>query len=147
MFRSPIAAGILQKEIDQSEDSTNWVIRSAGTWTTNGSPLPPITRQIGRQLGLYSIERHRTQQLDEKLLEETDLIVVMEGNHKEAIIDEFPQYKDKIFLLSEIADNKLYDIPDPTSPGIDAEEITSELLKLISTGYSQILDTAKKHTK
>ncbi len=142
MFRSPLAAAILQREIEQKDDPSEWIVRSAGTWTMNGSPPPPITRQAADRLGLFGMESHRTTQLDESLLDECDLILVMESNHKEAIVSEFAKVKERVFLLSELAEGKIYDIPDPTIPEINADEVADELAKLITTGYRNILDKA-----
>ncbi len=147
MFRSPLAAAMLQKAVQEHEDPNGWDIRSAGTWTTNDSPPPPITLQIGKQLGLRGIEMHRTYQVEEGLLQSFDLILVMESNHREAIISEFPAVTHKVFLLSEAATGKLYDIPDPTRPGIDAEEVANELSTLIQAGYLNILATAQRLQK
>jgi protein-tyrosine-phosphatase len=143
MFRSPLTAAILQKKIDQLDNAVDWVVNSAGTWTTNGLPPPEITRQIGCRLELSGIENHRTHQVDEKLLEKSDLIIVMEANQKEALSTEFPKIKNRIFLLTEIVEEKSYDIPDPTSPGIDADEVANELAGLISIGFVRILDKVR----
>jgi protein-tyrosine phosphatase len=142
-FRSPIAAAILKKEIDQLEKRVDWEVNSAGTWTLNGLPPPEITRQIGRRLELSGIENHRTHQVDEQQLEKTDLIIVMEANHKEALTNEFPIIKERIFLLTEVVEGKIYDIPDPATQGIDADEVAKELMNLISVGFVKILDMAR----
>jgi protein-tyrosine-phosphatase len=107
------------------------------------SQPPPITIQIGHRLGLNGIEHHRTRQVDQTLVDESDLIIVMEANHKEALINEFPSIQGKVFLLSEIIDGKVYDIPDPASPMIDADEVANELTQLISCGFDKIIEIAK----
>jgi protein-tyrosine phosphatase len=143
MFRSPLTAAILQKKIDQLDIASDWVVKSAGTWTPNGLPSPDITRQIGRRLGLTGIENHRTWQIDKKLLEKADLIIVMEVNHKETLSFEFPKIKNRVFLLTEIVKGKSYDIPNPTAPGVDANEVANELAGLISVGFVKIMDKVK----
>ncbi len=142
MFRSPLTAAILQKKIDQLDIASDWVVKSAGTWTPNGLPSPEITRKIGRRLGLTGIEKHRTRQVDKKLLEKTDLIIVMEVNHKETLSFEFPKIKNRVFLLTKIVKGKSYDIPNPTAPGIDANEVANELAGLISDGFVKIMEMA-----
>lgn len=142
-FRSPIAAALLRKEIDLLPDRTDWRIHSAGTWTTDGLPPPPITIQIGHRLGLDGIEHHRTRQVNGTLLDDVDLIIVMEANHKEALANEFPAIKGRVFQLAEIVDAKVYDIPDPASPMIDADEVANELAQLISKGFNKITVKAR----
>lgn len=142
MFRSPIAAAILQKEIDQQENASDWLVNSAGTWTTNELPAPEFTRKISKRLELPDIEKHRTRQVDGNLLENTDLIIVMEANHKEALISEFPSIKNRVFLLTEIVKGKSIDIPDPVMLLIDADNVANQIADLISIGFDKILDVA-----
>jgi protein-tyrosine-phosphatase len=142
-FRSPISAKLLQKQIDLLPNSVNWHIHSAGTWTTDGLPPPPITIRIGHRIGIRGIELHRTRQVNQTQVDESDLIIVMEANHKEALINEFPSIQGKVFLLSEIVDGKVYDIPDPASPMVDADEVANELTQLISCGFDKIIELAK----
>jgi protein-tyrosine phosphatase len=142
-FRSPIAAVLLQKEIDLLPDPADWHIHSAGTWTTDGLPPPPITIQIGHRLGLDRIEQHRTRQVCDTLLENSDLIIVMEANHKEALINEFPAIQGKVFLLAEVVDGKVFDVPDPASPLIDADEVANELAHFIARGFNKITTKAR----
>jgi protein-tyrosine phosphatase len=142
-FRSPIAAALLQQEIDLLPDSADWHIQSAGTWTVDALPPPPITIQVGHRLGLKGIGLHRTRQVDQTQMDASDLIIVMEANHKEALTSEFPAIKCKVFLLAEIVDGKVFDIPDPASPLIDANEVAKELYQLISQGYDKIIAKAK----
>jgi protein-tyrosine-phosphatase len=142
-FRSPLAATLLQKQIDLLPDSADWLIHSAGTWTTDGLPPPPITIQICHRLGLDEIEHHRTRQVNQTQVDESDLIIVMEANHREALINEFPAVREKVFLLAEIVKGKVYDIPDPASPMVDADEVANELTQLISSGFVKIIELAK----
>ena len=50
--------------------------------------------------------------LTKDLLEKSRYVFVMSKRHKEYIIEHFPDYQDKVCLLSEI-DNKIEDIADP----------------------------------
>jgi protein-tyrosine phosphatase len=147
MFRSPLASAILQKEIDKWDNPLDWILNSAGTWTTNGLQPPEITRKMSKRLKLAGVENHRTRQVDRNLLENTDLIIVMETNHKEAIISEFPTIKDRVFLLTEIVEGKAIDIPDPSSPGIEATEVADLLVSLISIGVDKILEEARTKSR
>jgi protein-tyrosine phosphatase len=142
-FRSPIAASLLQRKIDLMPDSKDWHIQSAGTWTAEGQPAPSITIQIGKRLGLAAIEEHRTRQVNFSLLDDANLIIVMEASQKEALTSEFPSIRGKAFLLAEIVDDKLYDIPDPAYPLVDADEVADEINHLINVGSDKILSKAK----
>src|SRR5262245_44079969 len=122
-FRSPLAVACLSKTMTRDENSANWIIESAGTWTKAGLTAPTITLRVAEQLGLPSLDQHRTPQLDQNLLKRSDLILVMEANHKEALISEFPTFSEHIYLLPELVDGISYDIPDPATLDVNSEDV------------------------
>jgi protein-tyrosine-phosphatase len=142
-FRSPIAAACLLKNIDQENTDRKWIIESAGTWARAGLPVPDIALQIADQLGLDRLDSHLTRQIDQKLLNKFDLIIVMEIGHKEAICSEFPSVCGRLYLLSEIVDGFAYDIPDPAKSDISTNDIGRELYMLITKGKGKILRLAE----
>ena len=142
-FRSPIAAACLQQVLDQESHGDDWVVGSAGTWAKAGLPMPVFAMQISRKLGLPGIDRHVTRQVDKKLLDHFDLIIVMETGHKEAIASEFPATRGRVYLLSEIVDGISYDIVDPADPDVDPDQVAIELQALIKKGANQILRLAQ----
>lgn len=146
-FRSPIAAACLLKNIKQENADRKWIVESAGTWTSAGLPMPDFAIQVANQLGLDGLANHQTRQVDQKLLNEFDLIIVMEIGHKEAIRNEFPSVADRLYLLSEIVDDISYDIPDPTDPGVNPNDIGREINNLIKEGEENILDLAESISK
>ena len=85
------------------------------------------------------ISEHRSQNLSKRLLEENDLVLVMEKNHKESIILSFPQEKEKIFLLSEII-GKNFDIVDPIGKSIEEFRATADELEIVlKNGFEWIV--------
>ena len=146
-FRSPIAAACLLKNIEPENTDSKWIVESAGTWTKAGLPAPDITLKIANQLGLNGLDRHLTRQIDRKLLNEFDLIIVMELGHKEALYSEFPAVGGRLHLLSELADGFAYDIPDPADSGINPNEIGREIFMLTVRGKEKILRLAETFCK
>ncbi len=142
-FRSPIAAACLSKFIESENTHRDWTVQSAGTWTKEGLSAPAVALQLAGQLGLSGLGRHRSRQISEKLLNDSDLIVVMEGGQKEAIRSEFPAVRDRLYLLSEIVDGIAYDIPDPFNSDINARDIGRELYTLIAISKEKILRLAE----
>jgi len=142
-FRSPIAAACLLKNIEQENTDRKWIVESAGTWTRDGMPAPDIALQIANQLGLDGLDKHLTRQIEQKLLNGFDLIIVMEIGHKEAICSEFPSVCDRLYLLSEIVDEFAYDIPDPANSDVDPKDIGRELYVLMTRGKGKILQLAE----
>jgi len=110
-FRSPLAAAAFQKKLSD-EGMQNWQVGSAGTWAVPGHHLARQAVQAARQVGV-SLDGHAARSIDEALLSGYDLILVMEAGQKEALQVEFPGQRQKIHLLSEVANGMVYDIPDP----------------------------------
>jgi len=54
------------------------------------------------------------------VLENTDLVLVMTKGHKEEINSRFPEYIEKVYMLSEYAGDGEKDIADPIGMGADA---------------------------
>ena len=129
--------------VEKEYESGDWIIGSAGTWTKNGLSAAPIAMQIANQLGLKSLEKHITRQIDHELLGQYSLIIVMEINQKEAILSEFPSVEGRIFLLSELATGLQYDIPDPAHPVNSPQDVGREIKVLIARGKKRIVELAE----
>lgn len=143
LYRSPLAAALLQVKANELPDMDEWKIDSAGTWTKNGLAIHSQTISDASALGL-DVSHHKSKQVTHDLMSSYDLILVMESGHKEALSLEFPEYTDNIYLLSEAIDGIAYNINDPFSPeGIHDRDIVDDLLKIISRGAGKIFTLAK----
>lgn len=146
LYRSPLAAAFLRAELKDAPGEIEWVIDSAGTWTTTGLPIHPQTIDDAQRFGL-DVRTHRSKQVTAELLSQYDLILVMETGHKEALRIEFPDQSKKIYMLSEVVDGLRYDIPDPFArEGEHDLEVANELHKVIKRGYKKIFALAKKNS-
>lgn len=141
-YRSPIAAAIFQKMLQDEGKVDQWRVDSAGTWTIPGQPVIPLANQAAQKLGL-DLSNHKTSLVSREMLSEYDLIVAMESGHKEALSSEFPSERNRLYLLSEIVDDILYDIPDPATTNEDVEDLAEELYGLIQRGYPKIYQLAQ----
>lgn len=101
--------------LDQYGNPQDWSVGSAGTWTKPGLPADARALQDASVWGL-DIKAHRSWQVNADLLSRNNLVLVMEAGQKEALQVEFPKDKEKIFLLSEVADGVPYDFPEPVAP-------------------------------
>jgi protein-tyrosine-phosphatase len=142
-FRSPLAAALLARQIQQDHLGGDWRVESAGTWTGPGFPATPYVLYAARDFGLDGLENHRTRQVDLELLSRFDLCIVMESGHKEALESEFPALRGRFHLLSTIVEGVPYDIPDPAKPGVDSGEVARELQSLIGRGAGEIIRLAQ----
>ena len=146
-FRSPIAALCFGKALQRRRPTGKWVVESAGTWTTKGLQPDSSVIKIANRLGLRDFDRHRSQQVNRKLMDAFDLIIVMETGHKEALNSEFPRSQGRIFLLSEVAEGISYNVADPLSPEIDPNETADKINELINKGFTRIIEAARYFEK
>jgi len=119
----------------------SWVVDSAGTWTSSGMPVLPEVLLIARKYGL-DLTGHRSKPVTASLLSSTDLVLVMEANHKEALQNEFPTFNERIYLLSQVVEDRNYDIPDLIDSLESMMEVGENLNELIHRGAQKISDLA-----
>jgi len=142
-YRSPFAEAAFQQILEKDGKADEWRIGSAGTWTTEGLPVIQRLFQQAKEFNL-DLGKHRSVEVDQEILSQYSLIIVMEKGHKEALWAEFADMRERIFLLSEIVDNIVYDIPDPAKAMEDADQIINELYALLQRGYDTISTVATK---
>jgi protein-tyrosine-phosphatase len=143
-FRSPFASACFLQLLQREADVQNWHVGSAGTWAEPGLPFFPPASWIKDHFGL-DLSTHRSQRIDRELIARYDLILVMENNHREALLVEFPDLKGRLFLLSEVCTGLTYDITDPgIQPGDTFQDIATELHDLIDKGYGNIQRLARQ---
>ncbi len=147
LCRSPMAETLFKRLLTSKlspEKASNWRVASAGTWAENGEPATFGAQAAMAKRGL-NLSNHHSQQVTEKLLAKYNLVLVMEAGHKEALQAEFPQYAQKIYLLTEMLGAGLQaDIEDPMGGSLDDYEKTAvELDGLLERGFKRILELAK----
>jgi protein-tyrosine phosphatase len=137
-FRSPIAEASFTKKLREVKWKSDWRIQSAGTWATPGQTVLPLTRQIAENLKL-PLEDHKTISVTTELLLNQDLVLVMENGHREALQNEFYPFRSRIFLLSEVVDGTLEDIPDPINESYERCLITAVKVRdMVDRGFYRI---------
>lgn len=143
-FRSVISAEYFRSLLITDPTAKDWKVSSAGTWAMDGLPPIPQALRFAKNRGL-AIDHIRSREVNESLLGEADLIVVMSEGQREALRIDFPQEKERIFLLSEVCDGQSYDIPDPIE-NLDEtpEALGEEISALISSGFESIYNKANQ---
>jgi protein-tyrosine-phosphatase len=129
-FRSPLAAAIFRKSLEEKGLAGSWQVGSAGTWATPGQAALPSAQAAARVLGL-DLSGHRATRLNEQMLSAYDLILVMQSSQKEALQGEFPALYEHIYLLSHVLERRTYDIQDVSSPEQDVTEVSNDLNGLL----------------
>ncbi len=134
-----MAMVLFTARLRRSEITTStWRIESGGTWAQDGSPAARYAREAMAARGL-DLSRHQARTVTRELLNQFNLILVMETNHKEALCAEFPALASRIFLLSEMS-GKRVSIDDPIG-GEPPEyiECANGLDSWIENGWTNIL--------
>ena len=140
LYRSPLAAAIFRRLLDE-RGRADWDVSSAGTWAAPDRRVPDGVLRAAANFGA-ELSSHRTRIVNAEMLAQSDLILVMEKGHKEALDLEFPFAGGKTRLLSQLADGLAYDILDPLISGGDAASLASELRKLLEKGFETICKQA-----
>ncbi len=136
--RSPMAAALFNAKARHNDEEQHIIARSAGI---GAAPLQPATEQAVARMAARGIDlsAHRARDVSREELAPADAIITMTRSHREALIAQYPQSKNKIHLMSELK-NLEYDIADPYALGqsADYEACASELEDLIGDGYDKI---------
>jgi len=137
-FRSPLAAACFSRKLSGLNWKGDWIIQSAGTWAAPDQPPLPVAIAVARKLGV-SLEGHRSRCVTPALVSIQDLILVMETGQKEALQHEFAIFSKRVFLLSEIVENKAEDISDPVISDTESYiETALRINQLIEHGFYRI---------
>jgi len=136
-----MAEAILKRLVAERADASRWHIESAGTWASQGSPPVPLA-QIAMQSQGLDISLHRSQPVNNELIQKFDLILTMENHHKEGLQNQFKQYYERIFMLSEMI-GLVENIPDPVGGDLEDYVATANRLeRILSNGLPKIFQLA-----
>lgn len=142
--RSPIAEALFRAGLVSRNIDSKFHVQSVGTWGKDGLPIAPEAFQALQQKGI-DIRQHRSRIVTAAILNEADLILTMERNHKEALQAEFPHKDNQIFMLSEMV-YQSYDIADPMKQPLEEFiKTVDELDGIIELGLEKILQLSKNY--
>ena len=138
LHRSPMAEYFLKSLII---DKTDWQISSAGTYTRNGMRTNDEVLAVLKKYGIDA-SAHRTQLVTRRKIHNHNLVLCLASNHKEALRTEFPDMKDRIYLLSEMI-GKEESVDDPIGgPMVEYEAVAQEINTYLSQGLERIIELA-----
>jgi protein-tyrosine-phosphatase len=144
--RSPMAEAALKAKVPQTlyEDVE---ILSAGLSTFSG--LAPSTEaELAAERKGYDLSLHQSQQLDETLVESSDLIFCMEPAQTQYLQDRFPQYAGRIHTLRMFGGGVNEPIEDPWQQNVRVyfqtlDQIDAEINRI----KTKIWNLARKRKK
>jgi protein-tyrosine-phosphatase len=141
LCRSPMAEAILKKQASLRPDADQWHIESAGVWAQDGKPAAFLSRYIMEMMGM-DISAKQSQPVSLKLLQNFDLVLTMEQEHKDWLEAQYAGSADHVFMLSEMV-GEVADIPDPIGGELyEYQEVAQLLERIISEGFDRIYQLA-----
>ncbi len=143
--RSPMAEALFR---DLVRDRADYQVSSAGVAAAPGMPASKHTAALLKERGL-DLASFQSRMLDQPTLEQATHVFAMSSHHMAAIVDEFPEQADKVYLVSEfVAEDALRgrDVSDPFGQGRAAyQETLSSLEKMLPSLLAYIDQTWKKN--
>lgn len=134
--RSPMAEGIL-KEV-ASKKNLDVRVKSAGIFAGEGDPANPKAISSLEEIGI-DIKNHISQNITDKLIEASDLVLTMTRAHKDFLVGNYPKQIYKIFMLNEYAFGRDEDIKDPYGgDGFEYDSARDEIYMSIEKIYNHI---------
>jgi len=144
--RSLVAAAAFCRLLEKTGCAGQWTVSSAGTWGKADLPPVPAAIEAAKQRGL-DISASRSRVVDAQELAKSDLVVVMESGQQEALVNEFPWVRQRVYLLAEIATGIPYDIPDPLRAEEEVEMSVREICDLVEKGFAPISQLARNNAQ
>ena len=128
--RSPLAE-VIAKELIPPKLKVAISVSSAGTTALDGLPATNHSIEVAKMHG-GDLSSHRSRLLNRAIVEESDLIVTMGGQHRETVGVIEPSALDYTYVLTDFCDGIEGDILDPLGGGRDVyAETYSQIRKCI----------------
>ncbi|MFW6022020.1 MAG: low molecular weight protein arginine phosphatase [Halanaerobiaceae bacterium] len=136
--RSPMAEFLFNKYIKKYNNLSDWRAVSMGISVSSNQTVSRNTAKVLAEENIDSTS-HISKQLNEDILQESDLILTMAEHHKDLILQRYPYLKDKLFIIKEYTGYGIgKDISDPFGGSEELYRKTREEIK------EQILEILKK---
>ena len=127
--RSVMAEAVLRK-IMAARNRSDVEVSSAGVMIISGLAVSSGTREVLAKEGI-DVSGHLSQKITRGMARRSDLILVMEKVHEDAVLRIAPEVKNRVFLLKEFAkiNDGHPDIADPIGKPLDFYENTLASIK------------------
>ena len=121
--RGPMADELFRHRIG---DKTDWTSASAGIFAGAGASASRNAVEALRELEI-DLRQHRSKPLSGELVKEAKLIVAMTAQHRDHILESFPEVGNKVCLIKSFGTSKVpADISDPFGGSLDTYRKTRD---------------------
>jgi len=137
--RSPMAEGLLRQRFQDEGLGERHQVTSTGVWASDGHPASAnsVTAMAEQDI---DIAGHSARTIIAHNVNEAELILVMSREHAQMIKQTWPQYKWKVYLLSEMV-RKKQDVSDPYGGSLqEYREAAKVIATYIDNGFERILE-------
>jgi tRNA threonylcarbamoyl adenosine modification protein (Sua5/YciO/YrdC/YwlC family) len=127
--RSVMAEALLKKKMEERKRD-DVEVSSAGIMILAGLSASQGTRDVLAREGM-DVSKHLSQKATKEMIKKSDLILVMEKLHEDAILHIAPEVKNRVFLLKEFANPvRNYDILNKKSGVSNGAKINDSNLEI-----------------
>ena len=117
--RSPMAESLLNNAINNEKSLKNFTFNSAGLFTTEGLPASFNAQKAIEQYNL-SLYSHRSKNLTQELLDNSQVVFTMTSSHIRQIKLDFSLSGQKVFTFLELLKGTQINIDDPFGCNLNA---------------------------
>lgn len=130
IMRSAMAEFLMRRELGKAGLDQQVRIVSAGMHATAGREAHPWAQQASEDLGI-SLSEHRAKPVTREMVEQADCILAMDFQNKAELLTLYPEFKEKIFMLSAYAEGpwKYREIPDPYLGDLESTRVCALQLR------------------
>jgi len=141
-----MAAAILQDMVMKEPElqSIGFTAKSVGIYDLGERQATDEAVRVMHEKGL-DISQHRSTHIDGVLIDWADIILVMEHEHKHYVVERFPHAREKVHLLTELADEE-GEVADPFGCGIKEYRHCAEQLMSLLTITLEKMESSQAQT-
>lgn len=135
-----MAHGLMAKAFTTAmTQEMDWVVESAGVAASVGSRESRETATVLAEKNA-SLQGFLSRQVNEEMLAEAHAVFCMTSGHRDVLLDEFPEFADKCYLLCDFSTkNPGGDVPDPIGMGPKAYQRVAETIEDAIPGMLRFL--------
>lgn len=135
--RSPMAERYLRNRLEE-DDADPMEVASAGLGSVEDRPSPAPAVEAAARYGV-DLSSHRSQCVDDRLVETSDVIFVMDYNNYHSLATEYPAAAERAFFLRSLVDDEVA-IGDPHGDPVDRFD---RVYRTIAAAIDEIVDARR----